>query len=159
MGDMADYYGQESPEALDAFAQECAHLDKERAHANGIWITRDGRRIPIYQLEDAHLTNILRMLRKGAEGERLRRNWIYLSADVPHGDAASLAFEDEQREVFDSEWRAYVTPIFEMLERDCKRRGIEWNDMTPEQERHWVYSHDCWLLSKAMKVKGLSLND
>ena len=40
----------------------------ERALANGIWITRNGREIPVREMTDAHLANSLRMMRRGGSG-------------------------------------------------------------------------------------------
>jgi len=52
------------------FIAEEAYYDHvaEHALADGIWITRDGREIPVREMTDAHLVNSLRMMRRGGSG-------------------------------------------------------------------------------------------
>lgn len=40
----------------------------EHAIENGIWITGDGREIPVREMTNAHLVNSLRMMRRGGSG-------------------------------------------------------------------------------------------
>ena len=40
----------------------------EQALADKVWMTRDGRDVPIREMTDAHLANSIRMLRRGGEG-------------------------------------------------------------------------------------------
>lgn len=40
----------------------------EHALANGIWITGDGREIPVGEMTNAHLVNSIRMMQRGGSG-------------------------------------------------------------------------------------------
>ena len=53
----------------DSIAEE-AYYDHmaEHALANGIWITGDGREIPVREMTNAHLVNSIRMIQRGGSG-------------------------------------------------------------------------------------------
>lgn len=40
----------------------------EQALADKLWLTRDGRVIPVREMTDGHLANSINMLRRGGEG-------------------------------------------------------------------------------------------
>lgn len=40
----------------------------ERALSNEVWITRDGREIPVCEMSDGHLANCIRMMLRGGSG-------------------------------------------------------------------------------------------
>ena len=40
----------------------------KRALANGIWLTRDGREVPVREMTDSHLANSIRMMHRGGSG-------------------------------------------------------------------------------------------
>lgn len=48
---------------LSEIAAENAH--REHCLAQGLWVTRDGREIPIREMTDAHLANCIRMMKRG----------------------------------------------------------------------------------------------
>ena len=60
----------------------------DRVHKRGphkVWVTKDGRKIPIKRLTDEHLRNILRMLWRqfrGATGSQLA---AYIRGPKPNG--------------------------------------------------------------------------
>lgn len=40
----------------------------EQALANGAWITRDGREVPVREMTGSHLANSVRMMQRGGSG-------------------------------------------------------------------------------------------
>lgn len=85
----------------------------------GIWTQRDGAPIAIKDMSDTHLLAAAQLLRrKGFVGPR--RLAVYLGPG-PTADMASLAFEQEQREVFDRP----VSPFVDLFEDEIKRRGLK----------------------------------
>lgn len=90
--------------------------DRER---QGIWTQRDGSAIAIKDMTDQHLLAALRMLkRKGFIGPRTLAAYL---GPGPTADAASLAFEQEQRQAFD----APVSLFVDLFEDEIKRRGVK----------------------------------
>ena len=71
--------------------------DKEVAKLNqqGIWVTREGQRIPIGNIRDSHLLNIYNYLKRQAKAIARKNLMFYLTCDEPNGDMASLAFDSE----------------------------------------------------------------
>lgn len=92
---------------------EIAEREKRR-----IWTQKDGTPIAVKDMTDAHLLASLRMLRrKGFIGPRT------LAAHMgpgPTADMASLAFEQEQRRIFD----APASPFVDYFEDEIKRRAL-----------------------------------
>jgi hypothetical protein len=70
-----------------------------------IWRCKDGREIPMGSLEDNHLMNILRMLKRDAEN----------------------TFADCGNKYFTS-WRQAAFWQFEYLEAEAERRGLSWSE-------------------------------
>lgn len=84
-----------------------------------VWTTKDGRKIPVSEMTDEHLTNAYLMLKqKGFVGNRTLR--CYLSRG-PTADGALVAFEAEQRAVFDSPFSEFVDHFNDEL----LRRGLQ----------------------------------
>lgn len=50
--------------AVDAFYWYRA----KQALANGVWLTRDGREVPVREMTDSHLANSIRMMQRGGSG-------------------------------------------------------------------------------------------
>jgi hypothetical protein len=61
------------------------------------WKAKDGRVIPIAELDDVHLGNVIRMLDRQGHcfDAELRRLRAYLVGPLPSGDGAQIAFEQE----------------------------------------------------------------
>lgn len=57
-------------ELMDDICAESSYYEHraEECLANGIWLTRDGREIPVHEMTDAHLVNSLRMMLRGGSG-------------------------------------------------------------------------------------------
>lgn len=83
-----------------------------------VWTQRDGTPIAVNDMTDTHLLASARMLRrKGFIGPRTLAAYL---GPGPSADMASLAFEQEQRQVFD----APVSPFVDFFEDEIKRRGL-----------------------------------
>jgi hypothetical protein len=85
----------------------------------GIWTQRDGTPIAVKDMTDSHLLAAARMLpRKGVIGPRTLAAYF---GPGPSGDAASLAFEQEQRQAFETP----VSPFVDLFDDEIKRRGLK----------------------------------
>lgn len=84
----------------------------------GTWVTKEGQKLRISEMEDGHLVNSLQMLkRRGFVG------WRILSAYLgggPNGDMARDLFDHETDEVFSRPYH----PAFDDLEDEVRRRGF-----------------------------------
>ena len=53
----------------DSIADEAYYEHRaKQALANGIWLTRDGREVPVREMTDSHLANSIRMMQRGGSG-------------------------------------------------------------------------------------------
>ena len=97
---------------------------------NEYWVTKDKQRLRIRDIEDSHLVNILRFVRRGCEVVRRRVEIQMLSYPGPSGDAACDAFDAELNQVMDGDWRHFIhkdrTLQVQNLEEEAERRGLEW---------------------------------
>jgi hypothetical protein len=80
------------------------------------WVTRDGKHIPITELEDAHLANIIKQL--------------YRKAGVLHKQAVEHCYTFDWRTGEDAivspgEWLRVNAPIWNVLLDEVLRRGLE----------------------------------
>jgi hypothetical protein len=94
-----------------------------------IWITKDKKKIRICDMEDSHLENTLKMLKRNAI---LRRESeivsAYAVASTFQGDMATY-YADQEIEYmeFSTDWTDFVFPIFLNLCKDYERRtGKDW---------------------------------
>ena len=60
-----------------------------------VWITRDGRGIPIPELGDRHLLNIIRLLRRASLSYTNHMAHRYIVMGYPQGEMAQDAWEKE----------------------------------------------------------------
>ena len=100
------------------------------AKANEYWVTKDGQRIRIHEIEDSHLINILRFLRKSCEKRRRFAEAYMLSGPGPRGDAACDAFDAELNQITEGDWRQFIPKDRALqvhnLEEEAERRGLQW---------------------------------
>ena len=85
------------------------------------WVTREGQRIKITELSDAHLGNILRMLVRGAEADKSK----YFTTG-PEAEMASLDFECGLEELAEMSSEEYVAEEHPELVEEAERRGLKW---------------------------------
>jgi len=104
-------------------------MDLMVALENGkTWTTKEGKTIPINELEDKHLLNIMNMLMVRAPliKERVVLEAIRFSSCV-HGDMAQLGVEQdiERLENADDIEVLFKTPLYDALRIEAKKRGLK----------------------------------
>lgn len=85
-----------------------------------MWTTRNGARLRICDMEDRHLVNTLRMLRR-AHGELVSSAWA--AACSLQGEMASYYAEQDIDRLEQVE---STHPLFGRLEMEALRRGLKW---------------------------------
>ena len=98
-----------------------------------LWTTRDGRRIRICDMSDEHLLNVVKLLQRFAEATRITTVNLYVNTPGPQGDMAQYLFEQEFDAVLDSTYEDYLPEIFDNIELEVKRRGLEMPPKQPER--------------------------
>lgn len=99
MGDMADYYRDQ-----EFWLEQEGLLDPEPITRDSEWVTRDKKRVRIYEMEDPHLLNTIRVLRgKSPVGttltffdERLRREWLNAMANEAYARGLKIEEVDDE---------------------------------------------------------------
>lgn len=86
------------------------------------WKTRAGRLIPICDLEDGHLLNILCMIRRAAVNLSAARTVRALLTPGPQGEMAQMAFEQEVGEQIDATWRDALPKDWPALYEEAESR-------------------------------------
>jgi hypothetical protein len=96
------------------------------APAEPCWTTRSGKKLPIRNLENQHLINLLRMLQRHAETKR--RAIVELYFDLPSNWASLQGHFDEMHDlVMQQTWRDYTDDVFYDLEAEAARRKLKWD--------------------------------
>lgn len=94
---------------------------------NEIWTTKDGRVIKITDMEDDHLINTIRLLKRRVKHMRLGHELHGLSVlNFVQGEMATFAIEqslEQEAAMSDDIWLDHYTPYDELLE-EAKRRDI-----------------------------------
>ena len=99
-----------------------------------IWRTKDGKEIPISELTDIHLGNILRMLKR--RGIARRQENLDAMMDIagsifaPRGEMATYMFDQEFDHYLNAEWEEMYAPTFiEPLLDEADKRDLEWETL------------------------------
>lgn len=80
-----------------------------------MWTKRDGTKVPVREMHDAHLVNAIKMCRhQGLVSEPM------LLGPMPMGEMAQYAWEQECEEA----WDKYFPPL-KWLEEEAARRGLK----------------------------------
>lgn len=92
-----------------------------------VWKTKDGRAIPVKELEDSHLKNVISHLRKMAlrKLEVLEYQLLAYAENAP--DGAAMAAENEAGQIAEmdaDEWLEENCKPWKALKREAERRGI-----------------------------------
>ena len=91
------------------------------------WQTKDGRKLRICDMDDGHLVNAMRMLRKYAKLLRLKTVHFYVRCVGPTGEMAQVAFDEELDRVLSSGDEDYLPEIYDNMVADCQRRDIKYD--------------------------------
>lgn len=92
-----------------------------------IWTTKDGKKIKISEMQDDHLINSIRLLRRVVRRMRLGHELSGFSMlNFVNGEMAELAIEqslEQEAAMDDEEWLNYHTSYEELI-KEAKRRDI-----------------------------------
>ena len=112
-----------------------------------MWTTRDGAKIRIKDMEDSHLINTIKMLQRGAELRRSKVVASFLCGPEPSGDIASFQFDRDFDAALDSTFEDFLPDIFDDLDAERERRGIEEITFSPPS----VGAHEHALINKIIR--------
>lgn len=94
---------------------------------SGYWQTKDGRVVKITDMDDEHLVNSIRLLKRVVRKMRFSRDLAGWSAlNFVQGEMAEYAIEsylELDARLSDEEWLGVHTPYEELI-GEAKRRGI-----------------------------------
>jgi hypothetical protein len=114
MGEMSDYY-------LEQGIGDEFYEDRPQPTAT-TWVTRDGQRIPVSDMSDAHLVNTIRYLRRTASLALMD----HLNKCIDSGTRS--IWEDVPEEAFDEaediSLKASV-PTFRAMLAEAEKRGLK----------------------------------
>lgn len=89
------------------------------------WTTKDGRVIQIRDMSDGHLFNTVRLIRRTCVAKLAKTVIWYTNCAGPGGDMSQMAFDQEFRDLLESDWRDYAPPVLRSMVEEAKRRGGE----------------------------------
>lgn len=92
-----------------------------------IWETKDGKRIKIKDMEDSHLVNTIKFLRRVAEHEIKSNQKAFLGFGYPQGEMAQDAYDQEERywnEITEDELIGEHFPCFDNMIEEGKKRKL-----------------------------------
>ena len=93
----------------------------------GIWVTKDGRKIKIADMDNNHLVNSINMLKRSAHMMRLNHEALgYSMLGFVNGEMAQYAIESElfhESQMNNEEWLESYTSYGEMI-KEVIRRNI-----------------------------------
>lgn len=129
MGEMAEYYAEQ--QLCDEFSKPQVEPDENH------WVTRDFRRIAVVDMEDTHLYNTIRMVRRNVEMYKAQETLEmgrYME-NAPDGAYDACALEQRQLEEMDREEYLHrrIKPYKRML-AEAERRKIDVSEWPPEEE-------------------------
>lgn len=100
-----------------------------------IWTTKDGREIPIDQMEDDHLVNTILMLTRGAGFDHELSIWrlANYAGSAPDGAAmaAEMALAEAERFELWDVWDQ-LDPFLPVLLAEARRRNLPFEDRLSE---------------------------
>ena len=93
-----------------------------------VWVTRDGRRIKVKDMEDAHLVDTVRMLRRWAKFKVELQVLQFLRLPEPTGDMALMAYDRELDALLErtpDDLLKQTVRTWPALLRELRRRKLE----------------------------------
>jgi hypothetical protein len=90
------------------------------------WTTKDGRKIPIKDMEDGHLLNAIRMLQCKASALQSRETASYFMLGEPQGEMAQDAYHAGMDELMDMEPLEYLETRedYTALTQEARKRKL-----------------------------------
>lgn len=91
------------------------------------WRTKDGTEIPLSDLKNDHLVNIIKMLERRAPSYADQLAWqAYQFAEMTGGEMAADAATDVGDKLLDGEYEIedVMPPVYEHLMAEARRRGL-----------------------------------
>lgn len=126
MGEMSDYYlSQEDPfDPLETYWNSPEpggeHPPVSRSQpTKTTWVTREGKRIAVKDMSDAHLLNAIAYIRRTAPLQFIRS----LDA-IGMSDAAEIALGTEFEDLDDDDYAALQCPTFKTMLAEAEQRGL-----------------------------------
>lgn len=92
------------------------------------WTMKDGTKIRVCDMSDAHLVNTMRMLERGAvkaQGQTISA--LYSVSCMIQGEMASMDCDNAIAQAEESDWTDYLPPIYDKMVLDAERRGLKIN--------------------------------
>ena len=104
-------------------------MKERKVNLKTTWVTKDGRAIPIVQMEDTHLANTIAFLRRRAWGmkEMCIAQGLRAACAMP-GEMATMAIESDIQhleEMEDEEFLEETVPQWENLLKEASKRNLE----------------------------------
>ena len=87
------------------------------------WTTKDGTKIRICDMEDSHLINTLKFLKRRANAQLEQYTSLTFSG-CPNGEMASYYCDQMCDEIWNSTWEDYIPEIYDSLIIDSARRNL-----------------------------------
>jgi hypothetical protein len=88
------------------------------------WTTRDGTVLLLSAMDDQHLVNTLKMLKRKAAFAAAHNARILLSGPQPHGEGAQMAFDQELMEAGNID--NFLHESYEDLIWEAKKRKLKY---------------------------------
>jgi len=89
------------------------------------WTTADGTKIRICDMDDSHLLNSIRFLERYAEARLSHEFSAVFNFPEPQGEMAQMDLDQMELEMFDATFWDYLPDIYDNMESECRRRGLE----------------------------------
>ena len=113
------------------------------------WTMKDGSKISIKDMGDNHLINTINFLIRQAERKRMAATAFYLTCTPPTGDMAMDCFDQEFENVTNSSYYDYLPPIYDDMEAEAMKRGID--ERIKKVSAEDELCHDVFMLQKVIK--------
>lgn len=92
-----------------------------------VWTCRDGRKVRVCDMTDAHLVNTIRLCDRTARADRDQElRYAYAAESMMRGDGALQAIDAEQRALeADPEGRDLLPDVYYEMTEEAERRGLD----------------------------------
>ena len=98
----------------------------------GLWITKEGQTIPIDELEDRHLLNIIKMMIRQAQ-KRKKAAIQYLLCYCPQGEMAEMDWDSSLEDLEESGWEGFLSEKFCEMTYEADKRKLNWEKSCTHQ--------------------------